>query len=166
MKKRREKAQRLKNPPATAGGTDLNWFLILLLLLPTMVQAQNSPADEVRSLERAWLDAYEQRDEAAMNRIVAADFVITFPDGSRQTKAEIISSLRMAGRSNGPKFHTENVQARVYGDTVILSGRVVTESYREGKLSSTQKQRYTDTYVKLNGRWQVVASHLSNDTRE
>ena len=25
-----------------------------------------------------------------------------------------------------------------------------------------QESRYTDTYVRLDGRWQVVASHLSN----
>jgi len=56
------------------------------------------------------------------------------------------------------------VHARVYGDTVILTGRVVTEYQRDGQTMSKEQQRYTDTYVKRNGRWQVVASHLSNDT--
>jgi hypothetical protein len=31
----------------------------------------------------------------------------------------------------------------------------------DGTTSETH-QRYTDTYVKRDGRWQVVASHLSN----
>jgi ketosteroid isomerase-like protein len=62
------------------------------------------------------------------------------------------------------KFHTEGVQARAYGDTVILTGRVVTEYQRDGQTMSKEQQRYTDTYVRRNGRWQVVASHLSNDT--
>ncbi len=53
------------------------------------------------------------------------------------------------------------MQARVYGDTVILIGRVVTEWQQNGQLMKEQA-RYTDTYVKRNGRWQVVASHLSN----
>ena len=141
-------------------------LIVLMLIACGYASAQDNSAQAVQKLERAWLDAYEQRDEKAMNAIVAERFTITFPDGSRQTKPEIIASIK-AARSSGrpaPKFHTEDVQARVYGDTVILIGRVVTEWQRDGKAMKEQ-QRYTDTYVKRDGRWQVVASHLSNDTR-
>lgn len=139
--------------------------LIALMFLAACngVFAQDGTPQEVQKLERAWLDAYERHDEKAMNAIVADDFTITFPNGSMQSKAQILASLkgpRPAGRSI--KFHTEDVQARVYGDTVILIGRVVTEYQRDGQTASKEEQRYTDTYVKRNGRWQVVASHLSN----
>ncbi|MBA2731392.1 MAG: nuclear transport factor 2 family protein [Acidobacteria bacterium] len=122
----------------------------------------NAAEQEVRKLERAWLDAYEQHDSKAMNAIVAEDFVITFPDGTRQTKPQIMDSIKRPRNPANPlKFYTEDVQARVYGDTVILIGRVVTEYSRDGKPVKEQS-RYTDTYVRRNGRWQVVASHLSN----
>jgi ketosteroid isomerase-like protein len=129
------------------------------------VLAQDEASQAVQKLERFWLDAYEQYDEKAMDAIVADAFIITFPDGSRQTKAQIIASIKMPRREGGPimKFHTEEVQARVYSDTVILIGKVVTEYQRDGQTTSKEQQRYTDTYVKRNGRWQVVASHLSND---
>jgi hypothetical protein len=39
---------------------------------------------------------------------------------------------------------------------------VVTEYQRDGQTTSKEEQRYTDTWVRRNGRWQVVASHLSN----
>jgi ketosteroid isomerase-like protein len=123
---------------------------------PTMTSAQQ----EVRKLERAWLDAYEKRDVAAMTAIVADDFTITFVDGTMQTKPQIIESLKRPGGSSS-KFLTENVQSREYGDTVILIGTVISEWTRNGKAMS-DRSRYTDTYVKRNGRWQVVASHLSN----
>lgn len=139
-------------------------FLIFLLFIVTFscVSAQNNNEREVRQLERAWLDAYEQHDSKAMEAIVADDFTITFPDGSIQTKPQILASLKQA-RGNSPplKFHTDEVQARVYGDTVILIGRVVTEWQQKG-VSMKEENRYTDTYVKRGGRWQVVASHLSN----
>lgn len=95
---------------------------------------------------------------------MADDFSITFPNGSMQTKAQIMASIKNPRSAGGTamKFHTEEVQARVYGDTVILRGRVVTEYQREGQTTSKEEQRYTDTYVKRNGRWQVVAPHLSN----
>lgn len=121
---------------------------------------------EVRRLERAWLDAYEQHDAKAMDAIVADDFTITFPDGSMQTKPQIMEMIRRprppAGQ--GSRFYTEDVRARVYGDTVILLGRVVSEYVRGGQ-TVKEASRYTDTYVKRGGRWQVVASHLSNDGR-
>jgi uncharacterized protein (TIGR02246 family) len=118
---------------------------------------------EVRRLERQWLDAYEQNDADAMERIVADDFTITFPNGAMQTKLQIMSMVKSPRRPGQPrmKFYTEGVQSRVYGDTVILLGRVVTEYERDGKPAKEQS-RYTDTYVRRNGRWQVVASHLSN----
>lgn len=117
---------------------------------------------EVRKLERMWLDAYEQHDAKAMNAIVAEDFVITFPDGSKQTKPQIMDSMKQARNpASSVKFSTEDVHARIYGDTVILMGRVVTEYQRDGKPVKEQSS-YTDTYIRRNGRWQVVASHLSN----
>ena len=127
------------------------------------VVAQSDPRPDVQKLERAWLDAYEQHDTKAMDAIVADDFTITFPNGSMQNKAQIMAALK---RQRAPglsiKFHTVDVQARVYGDTVILIGRVVTQYQRDGQTTSKEEQRYTDTYVNRNGRWQVVASHLSN----
>ena len=142
-------------------------FVVLILIGGCgYVTAQDSSAQTVQKLERAWLDAYEQHDDKSMTAILADDFSITFPNGSMQTKSQIVASLKNAGGGQSPamKFHTEDVQARVYGDTVILTGRVVTEYQRDGQTMSKEQQRYTDTYVKRNGRWQVVASHLSNDT--
>ena len=142
-----------------------NSFIVLILMVScSYATPQDNSAQAVQKLERAWLDAYEQRDAKAMDAIVADDFVITFPDGSMQTKSQIIDSLKMAGKSGrpSPKFYTEEVQALAYGDTVILRGRVVTEYQREGQTMSKEQQRYTDTYIKRDGHWQVVASHLSN----
>ena len=140
-------------------------IVLTLIVGAGQVVAQDEAGEAAQKLERAWLDAYEQHDEKAMDAIVADGFTITFPDGSRQTKAQIIASLKRPRREGGPvmKFSTEEVQARVYGDTVILIGRVITEYQRGGQTTSKEQQRYTDTYVKRNGRWQVVASHLSSD---
>jgi uncharacterized protein (TIGR02246 family) len=140
-------------------------IVLIVIAACGYASAQDNPADAVQKLERAWLDAYEQNDEKAMTAILADDFVITFPDGSTQTKPQILAMIKMPGAAGRPtpKFYTEEVRPRVYGDTVILIGRVVTEWRRDGQAISKEQQRYTDTYVKRNGRWQVVASHLSND---
>jgi ketosteroid isomerase-like protein len=119
--------------------------------------------EEVRRLEREWLDAYEQHDGGAMERIVADDFTITFPNGAVQTKPQLMAMVRAPRRAGQPRmrFRTEDVRSRAYGGTVILIGRVVTEYERDGQ-AVREQSRYTDTYVLRGGRWQVAASHLSN----
>ena len=141
-------------------------LVVFFLAAPFSAQAQDA-ASEVQKLERRWLDAYERLDDKAMDLIVADDFSITFPDGGVQNKAEVMASLkpRAGGTPTTTKFLTEGVQARVYGDTVILTGVVVSEWFRDGKSAGKEAMRYTDTYVKRNGKWQVVASHLSGSKK-
>lgn len=148
---------------------------VILLVMLLVATCGTSPArqapqpklskaeEEVRRLERQWLDAYEQNDADAMERIVADDFTITFPNGAMQTKPQLMVMIKSPRRAGQPRtrFYTEGVHSRAYGDTVILLGRVVSEYERDGKTVKDQS-RYTDTYVRRNGRWQVVASHLSN----
>jgi ketosteroid isomerase-like protein len=145
--------------------------LVMLIVTPGAVShaqqvQQPKPGkaeEEVRRLEREWLDAYEQNDGGAMDRIVADDFTITFPNGAMQTKPQLMAMVKSPRRAGQPRmrFHTEDVRSRAYGGTVILIGRVVTEYEREGK-AVREQSRYTDTYVLRDGRRQVVASHLSN----
>lgn len=138
-------------------------FAAVLLAVGHAAARQDSLSkaeQEVRRLEREWLDAYERNDAAAMDRIVAEDFTITFPNGSMQTKAQLMAMIRAPRKGAPPKFHTESVASRAYGDTVILTGRVVGEFQQDGK-TVRDVSRYTDTYAKVGGRWQVVASHLS-----
>jgi len=145
-------------------------LLILALALCGVSSArQAQPAtltkaeEEVRRLERRWLDAYEQNSAEEMERIVADDFIITFPNGAMQTKPQLMEMIKAPRRPGQPrmKFYTEGVRSRAYGDTVILTGKVIAEYERDGK-TVKEPSRYTDTYVRSGGRWQVVASHLSN----
>jgi ketosteroid isomerase-like protein len=128
----------------------IRFATILIILMAAALQgnAQKTTTptqaeQDVRNLERSWLDAYEKRDAASMSAIVADDFTITFPDGSVQTKQQVVDSIKQPG---GPamKFRTENVQSRVYGDTVILIGLVMSE-WKQGEQLMTDRSRYTDT---------------------
>src|SRR5688500_11781220 len=114
-------------------------------LVPAQGPKLTKAEEEVRRLERLWLDAYEQNDAAAMDRIVADDFTITFPNGGMQTKPQIMAMVRSPRRAAPPRFRTEGVQSRAYGETVILIGKVISEYERDGK-TSTEQSRYTDTY--------------------
>lgn len=112
-------------------------------------------------LERRWLDAYEQNDANAMAAMLTEDFVITFPNGERNNKAQVLESVRRGAGPDSIRFWTQNVHAQVFGDTVILTGDVVSELRRSSGITRST-MRYTDTYVKRGGSWQVAASHLSD----
>ena len=134
-------------------------FALLLLLLASCATAPLPSADaerEVRSTERRWLDIYGQRDAAAMEAILEDDFVITFPNGSMQRKADVVALMRRGAGKASPRFVTEGTVVHVYGDTVILTGVVKTI-----RADRTDASRYTDTYVRRGGVWRVAASHLS-----
>ena len=142
-----------------------NLFVALLTfsLLNCATSAPTNSLDaeqQVRAAERRWLDAYEQRDPVAMREILADDFVITYPGGEMQSKTDVVTMIerqRAADRPS-PRFRTEEVKAHVYGDTVILTGNVVTiPGSGEEEVS-----RYTDTWVRVGGQWRVATSHLSN----
>ena len=144
--------------------------LLLFFILSAALHANAQEASleaaeaeaEVRQLERAWLDAYEKFDAEAMDRIVADDFAITFPNGKMQAKEQLMKMVRGPRPPAGSagRLFTEDTQARVYGNTVVLRGRVITEMQRDGQ-TQREESRYTDVYVRTDGRWQVGASHLS-----
>jgi len=137
--------------------------LFCALAMQCATRPEGAAEQEVMRLERHWLDAYEQRDAAAMRDILADGFTITYANGAVQTREDVLRFIEKARASGGagPRFHTEETAARAYGRTVVLTGRVVTERLREGSAVRTA-ERYTDTYVFVNGRWKVAASHLSS----
>ena len=108
---------------------------------------------ELRKLEREWLDA----DVAGIERIEADDFTITYGDGSVRDKAQYVEMAKRGTKDPNVSQWTEDSKVRIYGDTAIITGRYL---YKNREMVS--ESRYTDTYIKRNGRWQVVASHLSN----
>jgi len=115
----------------------------------------------VRRLEREWLDAGHNKDLAAIYRILADDFIITFGDGSVRDKAEVMRRLRVGTRNPNEYDWTEDSKVRVHGNKAIIVGRY-RYRLRENNKETISESRYTDTYIKRKGHWQVVASHLSD----
>lgn len=143
----------------------LLWFCFLVPALASDVDAQINAERDVRKLERRWLDAYETHDAKAMDEIVAEEFFIVFSGGEKQTKPQLIAQTKQPANPNrSMKFHTEDVKAKVSGEKVVLTGRVISEVIVDGKVVSSSADLYTDTYVKRNGKWQVIESHLTKPT--
>ncbi|MDX1419218.1 MAG: nuclear transport factor 2 family protein [Rubricoccaceae bacterium] len=132
--------------------------LVLAGCVPTSTLNPDQALDDLARLERAWLDAYDTGDREAMGQILAPGFTITFPGGRVDTRDDVLDGLTPNDAPTGPSHFTEDRSIRILGTTAILTGVYVNPG---GEGTPDTRMRYTDTWMLLDGRWQVVASHLS-----
>jgi ketosteroid isomerase-like protein len=136
-----------------------NYALILYLLAtPAAILAQEkSDAATIRSLEMKWTQSYKERSIDILSSLLAEDFVITIEDGSVYSKAGYISHSADA-TVQVQVAELSDLKVRMHGDTAIVTG-----AYHERGESNGKRYEYhdrlTDVWMKIGGKWQVVASH-------
>jgi RNA polymerase sigma factor (sigma-70 family) len=108
---------------------------------------------DVKLLERAWADAIPRRDSAIINRVMADDFEGIDPAGNVFTKSSYMPDLAHGVFSDQP-IELDEVKTRVFGDAAVATSRIKIAGY-------PSRGRMTNVYVKRQGRWQCVASHMS-----
>jgi ketosteroid isomerase-like protein len=134
--------------------------LVGLLTISKPVGAQSGNAEQaLLQLERDWEQANAKNDLAALERILAPEFVNTDSDGRLFTRAEGFAR-RKSGAVKYNAFTQDDYKVHVIGDTAIVTGRITMKAVRDGKDVSGQ-ERFTDTFVRRGGQWQAVASHSS-----
>jgi ketosteroid isomerase-like protein len=90
------------------------------------------------------------------------DFVSIDDDGKVSNRDAALSWVK-AGLYKGESTTYDDVKIRVYGDgnTAIMTAIVHFKGLWEGKPLDL-RQRFTNTWVKQGGRWQIVSQHSSN----
>jgi len=141
--------------------TAKRWTLLFCLLAAsTSLNAQEkSDAAAVRALELKWTESYKQHNIDILSSLLAEDFVITIEDGSVYSKAGYISHSADSG-THVQVAELSDLKVRVHGDTAIVTGAYHEKGESGGK-PYEYHDRLTDTWMKLGGKWQVVASHYS-----
>jgi ketosteroid isomerase-like protein len=147
--------------------------LLITLLITTapaaFTQAPSKSANQTNNVEQAvlkltqeWLDADEHQDRAALNRIIADDFLGTGPMGRTVSKTDVIPREGTGAGAHGLFISGQDLKARVFGDAAIVTGRGVPKAQQ----SERPELRFTLVFVKRADRWQMVAGHLSGIPRE
>jgi hypothetical protein len=119
--------------------------------------AQNNLEQELKRLENEWLNSYLRGDKKTFDRIVADDFTRTDESGKFANKTEEREIVQAPPASVNASLTNEDMQVRLYGDTAVVTGRIVSKVQD----SLSFQSRFTDTFLKRQGRWQVVARHYS-----
>lgn len=124
--------------------------------------AQNTPVtspSRILALENDWNAAYKKSDIAAMNSLLADDFIITIEDGTTFSKTGYIA------HNGNTTVHVttsdmSDLRVRIYGNTAVVTGAYHERGTEKGK-PYEYHDRFTDVWVNLNGKWKVLASHYS-----
>ena len=139
---------------------------VIVLVFGVAVQAQIntkpkivSVEEELIRLEKASNDAWLRRDVEAYASLLADDYLETGPDGDMATKAQ---ELALVGSTTTTltSVTADDFRVRVYGDAAVVTFRLTFRDQAKGK-ERTGQERFTDTWIKRDGRWQCVAVHYS-----
>ncbi|MBU6299506.1 MAG: nuclear transport factor 2 family protein [Alphaproteobacteria bacterium] len=124
----------------------------LVLVVGQMLGAELPPdlAQAAKQYDRAQM----HNDGAALNRLLADDYILVNSHGVVETKAQFIAE------STAPGFHLDPFTVResivkVWSDGAVLGGLVLASGADGGKKFRVLL-RFADIWVKRNGRWQVV----------
>lgn len=140
----------------------INWILIPCLLgclVQGLAGQDKSDAATIRALELKWTESYKQHSIDILSSLLAEDFVITVEDGSIYSKAGYISHTADA-KVRVDIAEMSDLKVRVHGDTAVVTGAYHEKGDSGGK-PYEYHDRLTDVWMKVGGKWQVVASHYS-----
>jgi ketosteroid isomerase-like protein len=133
----------------------------LLVSLVTSVHqplAQNNTSvmDELQQIEHRLVKAWLDGDRKTVDSILAPDWSVIDLTGHVLTKAEVLEQFG-SGERKIDSGSVDDLKVRIFGETAIVTGRSTLEGSYKGQHASVV-QRFTDVFVKRNGRWQVVSS--------
>ena len=115
---------------------------------------------EVTKASRALDEAWTKQDGAALALLLADEFICT-NDGKVHNKTQEIAQLKSADlKMEFAAADDAERRIRIYGDTALETGSFTFRGTFKGKPFS-EYGRYTTTWIKRDGRWQMVADHIS-----
>lgn len=132
----------------------LSIALLLLCLIAPATLAQSHDELELKSIAQSLLDDVTRGDTMAWERNLHRDFVLTDEAGKLVSRSAMLSWLRtLPPAQNRIRLGTTFV--RRIGKVAVVHHR---DLQRTGDIDA--EYQTTDTYVKIGGRWKLLASHV------
>jgi ketosteroid isomerase-like protein len=133
-------------------------FSLSVLAAPDAGPAGQSGSDEAKiiALDKQWYELRIKHDFAALEQLLAADFIMTTSYGRVVTRDQLL------GRNGSPEyffklrsFTTDDVKVRIYGDVAVVTGHASVDG-EAFDLRVGSAVRFTRVYVRADGRWRLA----------
>jgi ketosteroid isomerase-like protein len=117
---------------------------------PTHIEIEQ----QLRQMNDEWVKALVRRDTLTLDRIMADDFVFTYPlEGDDKT--QFINDV-VSGALNVQHLNRENVSVRIWGNTAVLTGLDSVKWSYHGR-DFTGKYKILHVYANRDNKWRLVA---------
>lgn len=140
---------------------------VLMLLAATAGMGQsksgkNSVEQILIQMEHEWSEADLHKDAAALQRILADDWIGIDFEGTVLNKQQALLGV-VSDSGSLDSTVLRDMKVRVYGSTAVVTGTDTETGDYHGQDSSGRYQ-WTDVFVRRGGRWQAVSSQSTKLT--
>lgn len=140
-------------------------FAFSYLATQRALAAPSSDANDeqtVISIEKKLCEAFLRGDAGYLSTIYHSDLVQTNVRGEVSNKIQEITELRDKAMRYD-RFESSDLKVHLYGNAAVVTGR----SDIEGLVKASGRVihasvRFTDTFIRQNGQWQIVAIHTTS----
>lgn len=121
---------------------------------------QNADEIELRRMERACSSSLVASDIKGLAEILAPDWKLVASDAAILTREQLFNDLRDGGLKF-ESYDSTDIEVRLYGDAAIVIGIGKSTGKWKGE-AFKQKERFTDVFVRTDGKWRCVSSQSSD----
>jgi ketosteroid isomerase-like protein len=114
---------------------------------------------ELAARVHAYDEAQIKGDKAALEDLVADDYVLLNSRGQRQTKADLIRDYTKPGFKLEPFVVEEPVEI-VWKDGAVMGGVARVRGVDDGQPFDL-RLRFSDIWAKRDGKWRVIYTHVN-----
>ena len=124
---------------------------------PAAPTVKKSAQAALRELENKWAAATAAHDIAAVQALLAGDYVGVTAAGNPVNKAGLLAELRK-DKNTYESVVNSKLDVRVHGTTAIIVGTTKQKGKDAAGKAFSFTYRWTDTWMERDGKWQCVAS--------
>jgi ketosteroid isomerase-like protein len=111
-------------------------------------------------MERDWNQAEMKQDAAWFERTLADEYSgVDARTGKPTTKGQVVADIKTAATASAD---LSGLDVKLQGDTAVVTGLTHNKGKDEKGVAFDRKIRFTDVWVKRDGKWQVLSSHGSD----
>jgi ketosteroid isomerase-like protein len=139
------------------------WLVFFCVTSPWSLAQTDDAADtksKIAALEQLWNQAYKAGDKIALGSILDDAVVLINDDGSVQTKAEFLSTVKppvSQPSAQQQQVAPESLKVHVFGNVAIATGVLRVKGSEHGK-SYSRRERFVDTWLLRGANWVCVGT--------